>query len=132
MHFYLEELIDSENTNHTIARLELMRIISSLESYNQSHVFALLNIVFLDSPFLKKDLIRQGIFSFCQVYDVLKLNDLEINQDLQEEIINFLQKGGTSYSYIDNKRIAHRKGISVNGIPYNYQQDSQLLKEKTR
>ncbi len=127
---YLENLLDIENDSSTSVRIAIKRIISSLESFNQSHVFALLNIIFLDSPFLKKDVIRQGVFSYCQIYDVIKLNFLDINQNLQEEIINFLERGGTAYSFYEDKRMAYRKGIPLRGINYEYQIESQLLREK--
>ena len=125
---YLEDLLNIEKDNLLSARIVILRIISSLENYNQSHVFGLLNIIYLNSPFLKKDVIRQGVFSYCQIYDLIKLNSLDINQNLQDEIVKFLERGGTSYSFIEDKRMAYRKGISLNGSNYEYQLQTQLLK----
>mgnify|MGYP001216989122 CR=1 FL=1 len=130
--FYLEDLLNikkKKKKDIINARISIKRIISSLENYNQSHVFALLNIIFLDSPFLKKDVVRQGLFSYCQIYDLLKFDNLHINKKLQEEIINFLQRGGTSYSYIEDRRMQYRRGISPDGINFNYK-DVKLIREK--
>jgi len=129
---FLEDLLDNEKDNLLNARIAIKRIISSLENYNQSHVFGLLNIIFLNSPFLKKDVIRHGIFSFCQIYDVLKLNFLDINQNLQDEIVKFLERGGTPYSFIEDKRMAYRKGIPRQGKTFENKFESELLKEKVR
>lgn len=128
--FYLEDLLSTDKDAYLNAKI-IKRIIGSLESYNQSHVFALLNIIYLDSPFLKKDVIRQGIYSYCQIDDVIKLNKLGINQKLHQEIINSFLRGGTSYSYIEDKRMAYRKGIPLDGINYSYQEETKLLKEKS-
>ena len=132
--FYLEDLLNITKKNKRKifnAKISIKRIISSLESYNQSHVFALLNIIFLDSPFLKKDIVRQGLFSYCQIYDILKFNELKIKKSLQEEIINALLIAGTSYSYIEDERIRYRKAILTDGTHYNYR-DIRLLKEQLK
>jgi len=131
--FYLEDLLKSKKKKKKDIlnlRISVNRIISSLENYNHSHVFALLNIIFLDSPFLKKDVVRQGLFSYCQIYDLLKFDNLRIDKNLQEEIINFLQRGGTSYSYIEDERMRYRRGISPDGINFNYK-DVKLIREKS-
>ena len=129
--FYLEALlnIDEDTDSYLKAKIAIKRIISALESYNQSHVFALLNVIFLDSPFLKKDLVRTGIFSYTQVDDVLKLKNLGLNQSFQEEILNILHKDGTPYSYLEERRKAFRKGIAPYAVVYDYQTDSNLIKE---
>ena len=128
---YLGDKFTITKDNSPSEKVLIKRIISSLEIYNQSHVFGLLNILFLNSPFLKKDVIRQGSFSYCQIYDVIKLNFLGINQKLQDEIIKFLEKGGLPTSYSEDKRMAYRKGIQLDRMNYEYQVESNLLNTKS-
>ena len=127
---YLEDKFDIPSVNSLSEKMIIKRIISSLEIYNQSHVFGLLNIIFLDSPFLKKDVIRQGSFSYCQVYDVIKLGFLGVNQNLQDEIIKLLEKGGMPTSFSEDKRTAYRKGIQLDRVNYEILVESQLLNTK--
>ena len=129
---YLEDLFDNEKDNLLSSRIAIKRIISSLENYNQSHVYGLLNIIFLNSPFLKKDVIRQGVFSFCQIYDLLKLNFLDINQNLQDEVFKFLEMGGTPYSFYEDKRMAYRRGIPSQGKTFESKFETKLLKDKVK
>ena len=72
--FYLSlSFEDSEKIQY-----ETKTIIDSLENYNPSHVFGLLNILFMNYPFLKKDVVRQGTFSFSKIFDVLQTKNLSI------------------------------------------------------
>ena len=43
------------NTNFNVGLLKMLGV---LESYNPSHIFALTNIYFMNSPFIKKDIVR--------------------------------------------------------------------------
>ena len=110
---------------------ETKTIIDSLENYNPSHVFGLLNILFMNYPFLKKDVVRQGTFSFSQIFDVLQTKNLSIKEDLRNEIMDSLLKGGTSYSYIGSPRKAFQKGITPEGFTYDFHYISMLLRMKS-
>ena len=109
---------------------ETKTIIDSLENYNPSHVFGLLNILFMDYPFLKKDVVRQGTFSFSQIFEVLHTKSLSINEDLRNEIMETLLRGGTSYSYRGSPKLAYQKGIPVEGPTYDVHYISMLLRMK--
>tara|TARA_B100000886_G_scaffold20799_1_gene13289 strand:- start:525 stop:1763 length:1239 start_codon:yes stop_codon:yes gene_type:complete len=124
--FYLSlSFEDSEKIEY-----ETKTIIDSLENYNPSHVFGLLNILFMDYPFLKKDVVRQGTFSFSQIFDVLHTTNLSINEDLRNEIMDSLLKGGTSYSYRGSPKKAFQKGITPEGFTYDFHYISMLLRMK--
>ena len=124
--FYLSlSFEDSEKIEY-----ETKTIIDSLENYNPSHVFGLLNILFMDYPFLKKDVVRQGTFSFSQIFDVLHTTNLSINEDLRNEIMDSLLKGGTSYSYRGSPKQAFQKGITPEGFTYDFHYISMLLRMK--
>jgi len=125
-----EELKDNNSENKKDIQLGIIKIINSLESYNQSHVFGLLNIIYLKAPFLKKDVMRQGVFSYSQIYEILKLENLNIEKNLSEEIMEILIKGGTTYSFMESKRSAYRRGIPVFGKIYEYQFESSLIRDK--
>ena len=72
---------------------------------------------------------RTGIFSYTQVDQVLKLKNLGINQSFQEEILYILHKDGTPWSFLEETRTAFRKGILPYAVVYDYQTDSNLIKE---
>ena len=105
------------------------QLISSLENYNPSHVFGLLNIIYLNSPFLKKDVVRMGVFSINQVYEVLKISKLSINKQLKDEVMKILTLHGTLSSFFQERRIAVRKGIPISKNLYEYQSNSKELKK---
>ena len=73
---------------------------------------------------------RQRVFSYSQIYEVLKLNKLNIEENLMKEIMDTLIKGGTTYSFMESKRSAYRRGIPVFGKIYEYQFESTLLRDK--
>ena len=106
-------------------------VIDSLENYNPSHVFGLLNILFMNYPFLKKDVVRQGTYSFSQVFDVLQNESLLLKEDLVNEIMDSLLRGGTSYSYRRLPKQAHQKSITPEGTTYDYHYISLLLRMKS-
>ena len=128
--FFLESAFINESINQEDIKLGILKIINSLENYNPSHVFALFNIIYLKSPFLKQDVMRQGVFSFSQINEILKLDKLNIEKSLIKEIMDKLIKGGTPTSYLESKKSAYRKGINVFGKIYEYQFESKILKNK--
>ena len=128
--FFLESAFINESINQEDIKLGILKIINSLENYNPSHVFGLFNIIYLKSPFLKQDVMRQGVFSFSQINEILKLDKLNIEESLKKEIMDKLIKGGTPTSYLESKKSAYRKGINVFGKIYEYQFESKLLKNK--
>ena len=56
--------------------LGLLKMLGILESYNPSHIFALTNIYYLKSPFIKKDIVRYGLYSLNQIHRVLSSSEL--------------------------------------------------------
>ena len=128
--FYLETAFDNYFENKSDFEFGTLKIINSLENYNPSHVFGLLNIFYLESPFLKKDVMRQGVFSYSQIYEILKLERLNIDENLRNEILELFVKGGTNYSFMESRRNAFRRGIAILGGIYDYQFESQVLQKK--
>ena len=101
--------LDQQQINKSDSKIE--EVIDYLENFNQSHMFGLLNILFLKSPFLKNNLVCSGTFSYGQIYKMLNCEKLEIDNKLKTEIMNVLLNKGTSYSYIGSLRLAAKKGI---------------------
>jgi len=108
--------------------LGIRKLINSLEKYNPSHVFGILNIIFLESPFLKKDIVRMGVFEIKQIDELLNSNKLKITKKLKNEIIKFLINEGTPFKYLKSRRAAVRKGIPVSKNLYEYLTISKELK----
>ncbi len=123
---------DNKLENNQNSQFSILQILDSLESYNPSHVFGLLNIIYLKSPFLKKDVMRQGIFSYSQIYEMLNFEKLNIEENLRLEIMDLLMKGGTAYSYMESKRTAIRRGISVGGGTYEYHSETKILRKNLK
>ena len=114
--------------------LGLLKMLGILESYNPSHVFALTNIYYLKSPFIKKDIVRYGLYSLNQIHKVLSSSKLNINKEIINEIMNFYTSTGTVYSYKFNMRQAIRRGVpDTQYLSYTTNLDSKLLidQEKT-
>ena len=128
--FFLKVLFENKSLNSKKnIYLSTSQLISFLENYNPSHVFGLLNIIYLNSPFLKKDVVRMGVFSINQVYEVLKITKLSINTQLKDEVMKILISHGTLLSYFEERRIAVRKGIPINKNLYEYQSNTKELKK---
>lgn len=127
--FFLEAcfIFDNSKEKQKI-NLVITKLINSLEKYNPSHVFGLLNIIFLESPFLKKDIVRMGVFEINQIDKLLNSNQLKITKKLKNEIIKFLINEGNPYKYLKFRRAAVRKGIPVSKNLYEYLPISKELK----
>ena len=121
--FIFDKSIETQKIN-----LGIRRLINSLEKYNPSHVFGILNIIYLESPFLKKDIVRMGIFEINQIDELLNSNQLRITKKLKNEIIKFLTIEGTQCKYLKFRRAAVRKGIPVSKNLYEYLPISKELK----
>ena len=96
--------------------IHLQRILSILDTRNPSHVYALLFVKILKSPFLKKDLLRQGIFSLTQISNLLESIGLEIGEPKWQDIMNIYINGGSNTSFLRYKKEAFRKGINPEGL----------------
>ena len=107
-----------------INKVYLHQILAYLDSHNPGHAYALLWVKFLKSPFLKKDLYRQGVFTLPQIMSMLNDEDIEGGQNILEEILNGYCAGGSNISYLNYPREAYRKGIPHPSIKtlhgYNY------------
>jgi len=126
--FFYVGAFDNKLENKQNAQFSILQLLDSLESYNPSHVFGLLNIIYLNSPFLKKDVMRQGIFSYNQIYEMLKFEKLNIEENLMTETMDLLMRGGTAYSYMESKRTAIRRGIAVGGGAYEDHSETKILR----
>ena len=128
--FFLEACFypyDSKESDNKI--LGIIKLINCLKGYNPSHVFGLLNIFFLESPFLKKDIVRMGVFEIKQIHALLSLNKLNIEKASKNEIIKFLENEGNPNNYLKLRRLAVRKGIPVFKNLYEYLPVSKALKK---
>ena len=86
--FFLVSAYENNLKNKNNNQFSILQLLISLESYNPSHVYGLLSIIYLNSPFLKKDVMRQGVFSYTQIYEMLKLEKLDIEENLINEIMD--------------------------------------------
>ncbi len=112
-------------------RYGIRKIINALESYNPSHVFALLFVYFYDSPFLKKDIVKFGLYPLIDIHELL-LNK-STGEELLEEIMETYIKGGTIYSFASNTKEASIKGIPYyNKLHYFRNLDTVILDKKER
>tara|TARA_B100001093_G_C26858717_1_gene1028786 strand:- start:1053 stop:2210 length:1158 start_codon:yes stop_codon:yes gene_type:complete len=109
--YKLKSYVNLDQKNLYKLNLRIEEVIDYLENFNQSHVFALLNILFLKNPFFKKNLVCSGTFSYGQIYRILNYEELEIDNKLKTEIMNCLLKKGTSYSFLGSLRLAAKNGI---------------------
>ena len=105
----------------------LLQLFTILDNYNPSHVYALLNSSFINSPFLKKDLIMSGSYSFLQIHDFL-VKTKNLSNKYLEEIMSTLYGKGINYSYDSLKKESIRKGIKrPKQIPFTSYIDSFLV-----
>ena len=73
-------------------------ILFELRTLSKFDIFLVLNCVFNNSPFLKKDLTMAGSYSFLQIHDFLVTNKSLSNEYL-DEIMSTLYRKGINYSY---------------------------------
>ena len=86
------------------------------------------NIYYLKSPFIKKDIVRYGLYSLNQIHKVLSSSELNINKEIINEIMNFYTSSGTVYSYKLNMRQAIKKGVpDQKKLLYSNNLESKLL-----
>ena len=106
LHFSKDQSLDEG-----IDLVRLQCIFATLDSRNPSHVYALLFVTFLKSPFLKKDLFRHGIFCLTQLTRLFDSIGVVYHSDRWYEMVDALTKGGSNSSYINYQKEAFRKGI---------------------
>ena len=102
--------------NKPINPVQIQRIFSVLDCYNPTHVYALLFVKLLDSPFLKKDLFRQGSFCQTQLSQLLESAGIEYGSEKWLDSMSTLTSTGSNLSYIRYPDDAFRKGIGTDGI----------------
>jgi hypothetical protein len=105
--------IAGEQLSQPINKVYLHQILAYLDYHNPGHAYALLWVKFLKSPFLKKDLYRQGVFSLPQIISMLNNEDIDDESKILEEILHGYTSEGSSSSYIYYPREACRKGIPL-------------------
>lgn len=104
--------LGQHSDNDTLRRAILLRVLSFLDHFNTSHVYALLFFRHLESPFLKKDLVKSGSYSYLQIASALKEKGNAIDTHTYEEILQEIILSGNPYSFTKlSARIAYRKGI---------------------
>ena len=124
--FYLEaSIIQSESE-----KIAILRALSMLEKYNQSHAFALLLVLNSNYPFIKKDIVLKGSFSMSQISEIIFREAIISNKQLAKEIHAHFLKVGLPYSYWQSPGEAHRKGIEPFGELYDAYPDSQVYINK--
>lgn len=107
------------------------KMLNSLESYNQSHVFALYFVLFCQSPFLKKDLCRQGSFSTNQIYDLLNELRADLSEEFIKELMDHYVQQGTPFSADMMPRLRAAKGIDYKPwICFSHRYISNMYKDK--
>jgi hypothetical protein len=102
-----------EDLSRPINKVYLQQLLAYLDSHNPGHAYALLWVKFLKSPFLKKDLYRQGVFSLPQIMSMLNNEDIDDESKILEEVLDGYTREGSSSSYIYYPREACRKGIPL-------------------
>lgn len=124
--FHLESCLNHNNLDsHSV-----QKILHVLENHNPSHAFAILYILYYQSPFLKKDIIRHGIFSPQQISEFICNDNIISNDLLKEEIIIHCLRSGTPYSYLENPKKGYKRGIKGFGQSYTIYNDSSIYLEK--
>ncbi|MCX5946345.1 MAG: hypothetical protein NTZ53_13830 [Cyanobacteria bacterium] len=111
--FYLST---GKSPNKPINPVELQRMFALLDCYNPSHVYALLFVKLLKSPFLKKDLFRHGIFGQTQLSLLLEAAGIEYGSEKWLDFVNMLRSTGSNISYVRYPDDAFRKGIGTDGL----------------
>jgi len=96
-----------------LSSFRIQQVLALLDCHNPAHAYALLFVRYLWSPFLKKDLLRQGVYSLPQIAFVLSLISLERESDLWREIIGSYERAGRHTSYIRYPKDAFRQGINA-------------------
>ena len=125
--FYLEACFNKNSSLDTGIR----KMMNTLESYNTSHVYALYFILFSKSPFLKKDLCRQGSFTTSQIYELLKELKPSISDNFLQEIMQHYLQQGTAYSYDKEPRVRYKRGIVWDpNLQFSTRYNSRIYKEK--
>ena len=111
--FYLST---GQSPNKPINLINLQRMFALLDCYNPSHVYALLFVKLLKSPFLKKDLFRHGVFGQTQLSLLLEAAGIEYGSEKWLDFVNMLTSTGSNISYLRYPDDAFRKGIGTDGI----------------
>lgn len=105
-------LADDRGLRDGLNSILLQRIFSVLDCHHPAHVYALLFVMYCQAPFLKKDLLRQGVFALSQISSALRWIGLDVSDErLFNEIISSYEAQGTDVSYRKYPREAFRKGI---------------------
>jgi hypothetical protein len=115
--YFLDKLLNKSKPD----LLQIARLVSWLECYNQSHVFALLFSRFLCSPFLKKDLVKMGVFSIGQISLHLEISSF-FSKSEQIELISFYASRGKHVSYSGSLYKSVKEGIPTLGPNYSKNQ----------
>lgn len=108
------------NPKVTVTSFLLQQVMALLDYHNPSHAYALLFVRYLSSPFLKKDLLRQGTCTLPQIAALLASVPLDQDSTLWREIVSNYELGGRHTSYIRYPKEAFRKGINpIQGTGFN-------------
>lgn len=104
--------LDGSGEDKPVSTLDLHRTLSVLELHNPSHALALLFNKYCNSPFLKKDIVKQGSYSMPQITELLILLGIDQESGEWEEIIQAYTLLGSNNSYIRYPKKAFRQGIN--------------------
>lgn len=99
------------NISSPISNTYVHQILAYLDSHNPSHAYALLYVKFLKSPFLKKDLVCQDVYTLAQISSLLESQGIQVNSLFYDELINTYLTRGTHLSYLGCPRQAYKCGV---------------------
>lgn len=106
---YLRDKADGVSV---LTPFHVQQVMALLDFHNPSHAYALHFVRYLSSPFLKKDLFRQGVCSLPQIAALLAKIGIEYDSAFWREVIGSYQLSGRHTSYIRYPRDAFLKGIN--------------------
>ena len=113
-------LCDKADDSVVLTSFRIQQIMALLDCHNPSHAYALLFVRYLCSPFLKKDLLRQGVFSLPQITSLFSSISLRRDSDLWREVVSGYELAGRHTSFIRYPKEAFKKGInSIEGAVFN-------------
>jgi hypothetical protein len=117
--FLVNQLSQASMTTRDIKEIDIHRILSLLDLYNPSHAYALLFSKFSLSPFLKKDLVKHGVFSLTQIANCLESSGFSIDSLAYNEIMSGYIRTSNHTSFVNRRRQAYRQGINPeNGVQF--------------
>ena len=123
--FLVDQLSSGNKLSDKPTEIGIHRVIALLELYNPSHALALLFVKYNMSPFLKKDLVKHGVFSITQISYCLERVGILPDDPIYKEIIDSYLKTSSHVGFVNRRKQAYRQGINPeNGVQFTIYRDS--------